>query len=130
MTDDQAAFALERTASDYDRTPYRSFPYPLTRPAHLSAVAQLFRLAVPAVATARVLELGCAAGGNLIPMAAAFPDASFIGIDLSPLQIEQAKQRAEAAGLSNIEFRRASITEIDASYGAFDYVVCHGVYSW
>ncbi len=31
----------------------------------------------------RVLELGCAGGGNLAPMAAAYPDSAFVGIDLS-----------------------------------------------
>jgi 2-polyprenyl-3-methyl-5-hydroxy-6-metoxy-1,4-benzoquinol methylase len=121
--------ALQRTASDYDQTPYRSFPYPLTRPAHLAAVAQLFGLAAPPVATARVLEIGCGGGGNLIPMAAAFPDARFVGVDLSPIQIEQATQRAKAAGLSNIDLRCVNVADVDDSYGAFDYVVCHGVYS-
>lgn len=121
--------ALQRTASEYDRTPYRSFPYPLTRPAHLAAVAQLFGLAGPSVATARVFEIGCGGGGNLIPMAAAFPDARFVGIDLSSIQIEHATQRAKAAGLTNIDFRCGSVTDVDDSWGAFDYVVCHGVYS-
>jgi SAM-dependent methyltransferase len=122
--------ALERTASAYDQTPYRSFAYPLTRPAHLAAIAQIFSLVAPAVPTARVLEIGCGGGGNLIPMAAAFPEGRFVGIDLSAIQVEQAQQRAAAAGLGNIEFRRGSVTEIDASWGTFDYIVCHGVYSW
>ena len=69
-TTDQAA---RRTAAEYDRIPYRSLPYPLTRPAHIAAIAQTFGLAVPAVTTARVLEIGCAGGGNIIPLAAAFP---------------------------------------------------------
>jgi SAM-dependent methyltransferase len=122
--------ALRRTASDYDQVPYRSFPYPLTRPAHVAAVAHVFGLATPDVATARVLEIGCGGGGNLIPVAAAFPRARFVGLDLSPLQIAEARERAGAAGLANIEFREASITAVDASWGSFDYIVCHGVYSW
>jgi len=85
---DQAA---RRTAAEYDRIPYRSLPYPLTRPAHIAAIAQTFGLAVPAVTTARVLEIGCAGGGNIIPLAAAFPDARFVGIDLSAVQIGQAR---------------------------------------
>jgi SAM-dependent methyltransferase len=122
--------AVQRTASEYDQTPYRSHPFPLTRPAHLAAVAHLFGLAAPDVATARVLEIGCGGGGNLIPAAAAFPEATFVGIDVSPVQIGQARERAAAAGLANIAFHGASVTEVDASWGAFDYIVCHGVYSW
>ena len=124
---DQAA---RRTAAEYDRIPYRSLPYPLTRPAHIAAIAQTFGLAVPAVTTARVLEIGCAGGGNIIPLAAAFPDARFVGIDLSPVQIGQARERAAAAGLKNIAFREGSVTGIDDGWGTFDYIVCHGVYSW
>jgi 2-polyprenyl-3-methyl-5-hydroxy-6-metoxy-1,4-benzoquinol methylase len=122
--------AVRRTASEYDRIPYRSLPYPLTRPAHVAAIAQTLGLALPAVTTARVLEIGCAGGGNIIPLAAAFPDARFVGIDLSPVQIGQARERAAAAGLANIEWRTGSVTEIDDQWGLFDYIICHGVYSW
>jgi SAM-dependent methyltransferase len=117
-------------ANPIDRPTYDSLPIALTRPAHLAAIAHLFDLAAPEVATARVLEIGCASGGNLIPLAASFPEARFVGVDLSAVQVEQGRQRAGAAALANIEFRHASVTEIDASYGAFDYVICHRLYSW
>src|SRR3954471_14302608 len=73
--------------SSYDRVPYRSDPFPQTHPDHLAAMATLFGLVPPAVERCRVLELGCAGGGNLIPMAVALPGASFVGIDLSPRQV-------------------------------------------
>jgi len=37
----------------------------------------------PDYRVARVLELGCASGGNLIPYAIAYPESKCIGIDLS-----------------------------------------------
>jgi hypothetical protein len=70
--------------NDYDLLPYPSMPITYTQPAHLAALATLFGLAAPAVDRARVLEFGCASGGNIIPLAARFPHASFSGIDLSP----------------------------------------------
>jgi len=38
-------------------------------------------LASADVRRARVLELGCCSGGNLIPMAEQLPDATFVGLD-------------------------------------------------
>ena len=76
------------------------------------------------------MELGCARGGNLIPMAVAAPRAQFVGIDLSGRQIDDARRVASTLGLTNIELRHASILDVDASYGEFDYIICHGVYAW
>lgn len=77
-----------------------------------------------------MLELGCGRGGNLLPMAATLPECSFVGVDLSSMHIEVARADVEALALPNIEVHAADIRDLDASLGAFDYVVCHGVYSW
>jgi SAM-dependent methyltransferase len=54
-----------------------------------------------------------------------------VGIDLSPVQINQGRQRIAALGLTNVELMQADIGQIDlAASGQFDFVVCHGVYSW
>jgi hypothetical protein len=82
------------------------------------------------VSTARVLEIGCSAGGNLIPFAAWHPEARAVGIDLSQVQIDQGRRRVAALGLRNVELFQADIAQIDpAALGTFDLVVCHGVYS-
>ncbi len=124
------ATALERTAADYDATPYTSHAFPLTQPGRLSAIARMFGLRAPPVPTARVLELGCAAGGNLLPQAQRFPDAQFLGVDLSGVQVEHGRRRLGRLGLKNIELRHGSITEVGEADGVFDYIICHGVYSW
>jgi len=36
----------------------------------------------------------------------------------------------EDLGLSNILIQNASIMNVDSSWGLFDYIICHGVYSW
>ncbi|MBY0461394.1 MAG: class I SAM-dependent methyltransferase, partial [Gemmataceae bacterium] len=117
-------------ANSYDEVPYESHPYPQTHPSRLFTVAALFGLTPPPVETARILELGCAAGGNLIPMADAFPSAAFVGIDQSARQIADGRAQVAQLGLGNIELRHASILDVDESFGRFDYVLCHGVFSW
>ncbi|ABV73922.1 seryl-tRNA synthetase [Rickettsia canadensis str. McKiel] len=114
----------------YDEVPYESYPYALTNPYHLSTLATLFGVNTPEVENSRILELGCAAGGNLIPHAVLYPKAHFVGVDLSKVQIDEAKKNVKELGLKNIEFYHCSITDIDNSFGKFDYIICHGVISW
>ena len=117
-------------SSYYDKVPYDSHPFAQTAPEHLEALAFLFGLGAAAPAKARVLELGCAAGGNLIPFAARHPKAKVVGIDISAVQVKQGMEIVEHAGLKNIKLRTFDISKIDASFGQFDYIICHGVYSW
>ncbi|MGH8852417.1 MAG: hypothetical protein ACREYD_15615 [Casimicrobiaceae bacterium] len=70
----------------YDDFPYRSQPLPQTHPDHLATVGAQFGFDAADVGRCRLLEIGCAAGGNLIPLAASLPDSTFVGIDLSPVQ--------------------------------------------
>lgn len=120
----------QRHATSYDDVPYTSYPYVRTSPDRLCTLARLFGVDAVAPADARVLELGCAGGGNLVPMADRLPRARFVGVDLSARQIETGREIVGEAGLDNVDLRHASILDVDASWGEFDYVICHGVYSW
>ncbi len=117
-------------ARAYDEVPYTSRPFPQSQPPRLAALGRMFGLTPPDCTSARVLELGCAAGGNLIPLAMAFPGATFIGIDLSGLQIAEGQARIARLGLTNVRLVNMSIADITHGFGAFDYIICHGVYSW
>lgn len=119
-----------RVAGRYDAIPYTSKPFPQTHPNRLAGIAGMFGLSPRPLSTARVLEIGCAGGGNIIPMAAAYPQAKFVGIDISPVQVGQARERIARAGLTNIEVRVQSLTDIGPDDGEFDYIISHGVYSW
>lgn len=114
----------------YDDVPYESHPFEVSHPRWLSTVAAMFGLKMPSPESARILELGCASGGNLIPMAETLPQSTCLGIDLSSKQIAAGKAFVKATGLSNVELRQESITKVDATYGQFDYIICHGVFSW
>jgi len=121
---------IDRIGKTYDEVPYTSAAFHVSAPEHLRAVAHLFGLQAPALDGARVLELGCAAGGNLVPFAVRHPGAEVVGIDLSPLQIDAGRRAVEAMGLRNVRLIQGSLAELDADLGQFDYILCHGVYSW
>ncbi|HWN50167.1 MAG TPA: class I SAM-dependent methyltransferase [Xanthobacteraceae bacterium] len=132
QTEDESAAAQggEPPGGDYNLLPYPSMPFAYTQPAHLAALTALFGLEAPAADSARVLELGCASGGNIIPLAARFPNASFLGIDLSQRQIDDGSRRIAALGISNVEVRQGDLAKIKSFGEQFDYVICHGVFSW
>jgi methyltransferase-like protein/SAM-dependent methyltransferase len=160
MSDDRARVRDEERAvrDAYDSVPYPSASQHHTHPDHLAALAILNGLDPAPPRRCRVLELGCADGGNLIPMAAEYPESRFIGIDLSPKQIESGRAAVASEGLTNLELRAMSILDVGAGEwgvgsggsenelqgGAppphptphtpppnqFDYILCHGVFSW
>lgn len=114
----------------YDEMPYESYPYSQSSPEKLATLGRLFGMNPPKIETARVLELGSAAGGNLIPHAVHYPKGYYVGVDLSKVQVEDGQKHIKAMGLKNIELKHRSITDIDESFGKFDYIICHGVFSW
>ena len=116
--------------SSYQDVPYSNDPYRSSHPDHLATVAILSGLTPAAVPGCRVLELGCARGGNLIPMATGMPGASFVGIDSSPRQVREACELIESLGLRNIRVELRDILALDPTIGTFDYIICHGMFSW
>ena len=118
------------TAAYYDQIPYTSNPYLETSPGILEGLSYLQGFSPPPIETARVLELGCAGGGNLSPFAYAYPKSTCVGIDFSAKQIEAAQRTAAAAGLKNADYRCMSILDVTPDLGTFDYIICHGVYTW
>lgn len=67
----------------------------------------------------RVLDAGCGTGTLSIELANR--GAKVIGIDLSPNLISLARERAEASGCREIDFRAGDM--LDPSLGSLDYVV-------
>jgi methyltransferase-like protein/SAM-dependent methyltransferase len=124
------SLAARSTVSSYDLVPYDSRAIKGTHPDRMATVAALHGLNAPALSRCRVLELGCARGDNLMAMAVSLPEASFLGIDASARQIEDGKKRLSATGLGNVELRQSDILELGPEIGEFDYIICHGVYSW
>src|SRR6478752_964238 len=93
----------------YDQVRYSNFPYAQTHPDRLATVAILHGLEPPDPFNARVLEIGCGAGGNLMAMAAATPGIQAVGVDLAAVAIEEGRAIASAVGLDNVELHREDV---------------------
>lgn len=114
----------------YEEVPYLGVADPESHVRSLQALAVLHGLAAAEPRGCRVLELGCAAGRNLIPQAAAYPGSRFVGADFSAAQIRDGQAVIAELALDNIELRHAGIEQVDQSWGQFDYILCLGVFSW
>jgi methyltransferase-like protein len=122
---------MNTKTNPYDLIPYQGHPYPTTHPGHMAAIATLFGLSPAAVEQCRVLEIGCAGGENLFPLATTCPNAQFVGLDYSQVQITAAQATQKELQLNNIEFQCVNLCDVDpAKLGQFDYIIAHGIYSW
>jgi methyltransferase-like protein/SAM-dependent methyltransferase len=118
------------TLESYDQIPYASVPLPDTHPDHLAVIGRLFGLLPAPPERCRVLELGCASGGNLIPMAWHLPGSEFVGVELSAAQVAEGERLVARLGLGNIALLHRDILAVGGDLGPFDYIIAHGVYSW
>lgn len=117
-------------AQRYDAIPYQSAAVTGAHPAHLATMGTLFGMQPVDLNSCRVLELGCAEGGHLLPLAELFPNSQFVGVDYSPKQIEIGQQVVDRIGLQNLDLRAADILNLEDDLGEFDYIIAHGVFSW
>ena len=63
-------------------------------------------------AGAKVADIGCGHGASTVIMAEAFPNSEFTGFDYHDGSIEQARQRAESAGVGDrVQFETAAAAE-------------------
>ncbi|QEL14454.1 methyltransferase domain-containing protein [Limnoglobus roseus] len=114
----------------YDEILYGDLTFFYTHPNHLAAVAALCGLAPPPVAGCRVLELGCGTGFNLLAMSHSLSNARLVGVDLSAKQIQHGTEAVAALGVTNVDLRAGRLEEVDATFGEFDFIIAHGVFSW
>jgi SAM-dependent methyltransferase len=117
-------------ASTYDLVAYPSYTHAQTHPGRLGVIGHLFGLAPARADACRVLELGCGNGSNLVPMAEGFAGSEFVGIDLAALPIAGGQRMIADLGLTNVRLVQGNLTEVNADWGKFDYIIAHGLYSW
>ena len=114
----------------YDAISYHSGAIPDSHPARMGAIGRLHGLPTAAPDRCRVLELGCADGMNLLPLAERFPRSEFLGVDFAEAHVAAAEEAGAACDLGNVRFVCADLRDFEPEPEAFDYIIAHGVYSW
>jgi 2-polyprenyl-3-methyl-5-hydroxy-6-metoxy-1,4-benzoquinol methylase len=120
----------DSVAAIYNREDYPSMSHPTGHPSIMAASAIFGGLRTTQVPTSRILEIGCASGHHILPIAAAFPDASITAVDLSNHAIEKAQSIAQSAKITNAQFLCADIKNWRPSAHQYDYIIAHGFFSW
>jgi ubiquinone/menaquinone biosynthesis C-methylase UbiE len=117
----------------YDHYPkFQSFMSQLANAKHRQVLVNKFLPSVdngriiPRLASGiKVCDLGCAEGVAVILMAKAFPQSRFVGIDISPEAIDEARRQARLQKIENLEFMvldAADLKNKREMKGLFDYV--------
>lgn len=132
MPDTQPLANNTDLGEDTGKAPLSSMspPIPHTAPFHLQATAHLYGIKSAAPEKARVLEIGCKDGGNLLPFALANPQAQAVGVDLDAEQIEKGIGLIKQLELENVALFALDLESLLAcDPGTFDYIIIHGLFS-
>jgi SAM-dependent methyltransferase len=68
----------------------------------------------------RVVDLGCGVGGTTLSIAQLVAPAVVVGVDISVPMLAAARERAGAAGCTNVEFRHHDVQDEPLAAGSFD----------
>lgn len=122
--------AQPESAFAYDAVAYPTPVLSLQTPDRLAAAGMLHGWQAPEPDTASVLEIGCGTGFNLIGIGAVAPQSRCVGFDLSGEAIARGRDLAALADLKNVDLHKGDIMDYPRNGAKFDYIICHGVYSW
>jgi SAM-dependent methyltransferase len=113
-----------------DVTYVRSFEPDLS-PARLRLVAALNGFTPPPADDFDYCELGSAHGDTTAALAAAFPRARFVGVDINAEHIASARELSRGGELGNVRFFERDFEDLaKEDLPDFDFITAHGVLSW
>jgi ubiquinone/menaquinone biosynthesis C-methylase UbiE len=101
-------------ANGYDSGPLRFFSHSA---AHLTTLLALR-------GDERVLDVACGTGHASLAMAARLPRGTVTAVDFSAGMLAQARRKAAAQGLSNIEFLERDMQALELPPASYDLAVC------
>ncbi len=111
--------------------PYDRTFVPDLAPSRLRLVAALNGFAPPPSRDFDYLELGAGHGFTTATLAAACPQARFVGVDINPDHVASANRLIAAGALTNIRFLECDFEDLARhDLPKFDYIGAHGVLSW
>jgi len=70
----------------------------------------------------RILDLGCGAGMNTLPIREAFPDAEIVAMDIAAPMLRYGHARAQSLGVEDIRFVQGEATDTGLEDNSFDLV--------
>jgi methyltransferase-like protein len=111
------------------RPSFFSYSHFYANPFYLRTVSKLMGVPAAPLGEARILELGCASGANILPFSCQFPHSYSMGIDSSMELIAKGNEWKQARKQSNIDLICCDFLDIDDSFGKFDYIIVHDVFS-
>lgn len=103
---------------------YEENPYPRWR--HLE-IPQLQEAQKAKGRDRNILVAGCGTGFEPLTLAAHYPEARVLGVDLSVPSLAYGMQKAEEFGIRNVEFLQADILDLDGLDRQFDMITSVGV---
>ncbi len=106
--------------TSYDKVPYQSNAFINASIDRMYVVTKSYGINATKPENARVLELGCAAGGNIIAQAIKHKSANFIGVDLATSQIQEGQKAINKLGLKNIELFSDDLANIARGGGSLN----------
>jgi len=109
---------------------YPPMSHPSADPSVVAVAAWLGGLVARPPWGARILEIGCAEGHHLIPLARRWPGSRCHGIDISATAVATASERAAASDTRNVKFSAVDLRDFVAKDGPYDFIIAHGVLSW
>ncbi len=115
---------IDDATSALVKTMYEKYPYPAWE--NLIPVnTEIEAAALPQ--GSRILSAGCGTGKEALELAAAYPHAQVLAIDLSATSLAYAQTKADQLGIKNITFKQADILKISEAGQTFDFIATSGV---